>query len=409
MDPTLEARMASEGFRYGEHAQWPEDIPPDIPPLEGEIQVVKVIPGVQYRIDYRSVSEQAVAEYLTQLESQGFQLQYLVYSAPSIPDEDTAARIARGEWDAVEITKGRYRMRLEAGDPGANLDIDNADFMTPGPEPRITPTPLAWPSDIPAQVPQPAACRMTSLAELGGEYVGGYQIMFDCTDPLVQDRFVEALLAAGFTETDRLVSDTGHNVHITLEDGDVTVKAAQVVGSNFTITVWPGDRLMGTPLVWPTATRGSLPMATPKVGPTATPTTGPMATTGVGFTQMASSLPKATPIVRATETPAALPTATRVTWPSDIPARIPEPPSCEVFYVGALASGGYLIGLDCPEHGLHARFVEALLAAGLTETHRAVSTAGDVVELTLQDAEIAVDVFPNPGAGYTIQVRPLTR
>jgi hypothetical protein len=258
---------------------------------------------------------------------------------------------------------------------------------------------------------------MTYLTELGGEYAGGYQIEFDCTDPLVQERFVEALLAAGLTETDRLVSDTGQNVYITLADSDVAVKAGGVVGSFFMITVWPAGGLKGTPSVWPTATRGSLPRATPNVGPTATPigrlaatpTTRPMATTGVGMTQTASSLPKATPTVRATATAAALPTATRVTWPGDIPARIPEPPSCEVFYVGALETGGYLIGLDCPEHGLHERFVEALLAAGLTETHRAVSTAGDVVELTLQDAEIAVDVFPNPGAGYTIQVRPLTQ
>ena len=417
MDATLEARMASEGLRYGEYAQWPEDIPPDIPPLQGEIRVVKVIPGQQYRIDYSAVTKEAIAQYLAQLEALGFQLDYFVYTAPSIPDDQTAARIARGEWDTVEITKGPYHMRLEAGDLGANLDIDNADFMTPGPPPRITPTPLVWPSDIPARVPQPATCQMTYLTELGGEYAGGYQIEFDCTDPLVQERFVEALLAAGLTETDRLVSDTGQNVYITLADSDVAVKAGGVVGSFFMITVWPAGGLKGTPSVWPTATRGSLPRATPNVGPTATPigrlaatpTTRPMATTGVGMTQTASSLPKATPTVRATATAAALPTATRVTWPSDIPARIPEPPSCRVFYVGALETGGYLIGLDCPEHGLHERFVEALLAAGLTETHRAVSTAGDVVELTLQDDEIAVDVFPNPGAGYTIQVRPLTQ
>jgi hypothetical protein len=239
LNPTQEARMAAEGFRYGEYAQWPEDIPADIPPLEGEIRVVKVIPGSQYRIDYSSVSEQAVAQYLAQLEALGFQLQYNVYAAPSIPDEQTAERIARGEWDAVEITKGPYHMRLEAGDPGANLDIDNAGFMTPGPPPRITPTPLVWPSDIPGRVPQPAACQMTSLAELGGEYAGGYQIMFECSDPLVQEHFVEALLAAGLTETDRLVSDTGQVVEIRLEDSEIAVKAMGVVGTTFFIQIWP--------------------------------------------------------------------------------------------------------------------------------------------------------------------------
>ena len=238
-DPAFVAHKATAGFLYGEYAQWPEDIPADIPPLEGEIRRVTVDPGSRYRISYSSVSNQTIAQYLAQLEALGFELQYSVYTAPSIPDEQTNKRIARGEWDSVEITKGPYRMRLEAGDPGANLDIENAGFMTPGPPPRITPTPLVWPSDIPGRVPQPAACQMTSLAELGGEYAGGYQIMFDCSDPLVQEHFVEALLAAGLTETDRLVSDTGQVVEIRLEDSEIAVKAMGVVGTTFFIQIWP--------------------------------------------------------------------------------------------------------------------------------------------------------------------------
>jgi hypothetical protein len=235
---TMQARMAQSGFLYGENARWPEDIPADIPPLNGEVERVTVIQGVAYRISYSRVSKQALSEYLDDLEALGFKLQYIVYTAPSIPDEETQEKIARGEWDAVDITKGSYHMRLEPGDEGASLDIDNADFMTPGPPPPISPTPLVWPSDIPDRVPQPASCQMTSIAELGS-MPGGYQIGFECTDPLVQEHFVETLLAAGLKETDRLVSDTGQAVLITLRDGEIGIEVGSVVGSHFVVTVWP--------------------------------------------------------------------------------------------------------------------------------------------------------------------------
>lgn len=152
--------MADSGILYGQNARWPADIPADIPPLEGVIRVVKVIPGIQYRLEYSSVSRQAVLQYLADLETLGFELQYIVYPAPSIPVEQTAERIARGEWDAVDMVKPPHRMRLEPGSEGARLDIDSADCMTPGPPTRMTPTPLAWPLDVPARVPRPASCTM---------------------------------------------------------------------------------------------------------------------------------------------------------------------------------------------------------------------------------------------------------
>jgi len=238
LEGTLQARLAESGFLYGDLARWPADIPPDIPPLEGEIERVTVIQGVQYRISYGRVSQEALTKYLENLEALGFQLEYIVYSAPNIPDEQTQEKIARGEWDAVDITKGAYSMRLEPGDEGAWLDINNADFMTPGPAPRISPTPITWPSDIPDRVPQPASCVPFSLASLGGHRPPAYQIMLECSSDQVQEEFVRALEAAGLQETDRLVSDTGQNVYITLQDDEITVKASDDWGGHFTITIW---------------------------------------------------------------------------------------------------------------------------------------------------------------------------
>jgi hypothetical protein len=237
---THQAGLADSGFLYGENARWPQDIPADIPPLEGEIRVVMVIQGVQYRIEYSSVSEETLSQYLEDLEALGFEFQYIVWTAPSIPDEETAKRIERGEWDAVDITKGPYRMRLEPGDEGASLDIDNADFMTPGPPPQISPTPIVWPDDIPDRVPQPASCQVTNLSVIGGKNAPAYQIDFECSDPFAeQEQFVEALLAAGLKETDRLVSDTGQTVQITLEDSEITVNVFGASLSSFVFQIWP--------------------------------------------------------------------------------------------------------------------------------------------------------------------------
>jgi hypothetical protein len=235
---TAQAAMADSGFLYGDRARWPADIPADIPPLQGDVRVVKVIQGRQYRIEYSSVSRDTLSQYLKDLEALGFELQYFVYSAPSIPDQETAERIARGEWDAVDITKGPYHMRLEPGEEGASLDIDNAGFMTPGPPPVISPTRIVWPSDIPDRVPQPTGCQMTNLAKLGGHPPPAYQIMFECSGEQVQEQFVEALLAAGLKETDRLVSDTGQNVYITLADDEITVQASDDWGGHFSLMIW---------------------------------------------------------------------------------------------------------------------------------------------------------------------------
>ncbi|MCX6069620.1 MAG: hypothetical protein NTU91_01995 [Chloroflexi bacterium] len=238
---THQAGLADSGFLYGENARWPEDIPADIPPLEGEIEVVRVLQGFQYRIDYTYVSEEALSQYLEDLEALGFEFQYIVWTAPNIPDEQTAEKIARGEWDAVDITKGPYRMRLEPGGEGVSLDIDNADFMTPGPPPQISPTPIVWPDDIPDRVPQPASCQMTNISNLGGYEPPAYMISFECSDPLVQEHFVEALLAAGLEETDRLVSDTGEIVEVTLQDNEIVVKAMSAWGGRFTFQIWGSE------------------------------------------------------------------------------------------------------------------------------------------------------------------------
>jgi len=232
---TSPAGAAESGLLNREYAIWPDIIPDDIPVLEGEIEDVMEAPGSHIRIFYSSVSERQVTEYLAQLESEGFHLEYIVYVQEGHTD-NSSERIARGEFDAVGITRGPYHMRLASGAGQATYDIYTAGFVTPDPKSVVTATPIVWPSDIPAQISPPANCELDALAKISS---GGYQITFVCSDENVQAQFIDAMLAAGLVETDRLESDRGEIVEVTLQDNDVAVKAMGAVFPYFTIQVWP--------------------------------------------------------------------------------------------------------------------------------------------------------------------------
>jgi hypothetical protein len=93
---------------------WPESIPDDIPVLEGDISIVMEAPGSHIRIFYQNLSERQLEQYLNQLEKEEFELEYVIYTREGYPDK-SEERLKRGEYDAVDITRGEYRMRLEYG------------------------------------------------------------------------------------------------------------------------------------------------------------------------------------------------------------------------------------------------------------------------------------------------------
>ena len=221
-------------FSFGDEAKWPDFVPQDIPELEGEISTVMSAPDF-VRIFYQKVPQRDLFRYLDQLEDAGFELQYVVYVDPWDSD-DSGKQVKPQDADAVEITKGAYRMKIEYGADQATYDIYTTGFMPPHPQSLITSTPIVWPEDIPAQISPPANCDPHSLARIG---TGGYQITFVCSDADVQSQFVQAMLSAGLQETDRLVSDRGEIVEITLQDQEIAVKAMGAVHPYFTIQVWP--------------------------------------------------------------------------------------------------------------------------------------------------------------------------
>jgi hypothetical protein len=116
--------LKDSGMSFGENAQWPEYIPDDIPVLEGDIRIVMGTPGdPRVRIFYEPLTEKQIEQYLEQCEKAGFELDYVVYVQEGFPDRSDE-KMKAGDFDAVEITKGNYRMRLEYGSDTVTLDIE---------------------------------------------------------------------------------------------------------------------------------------------------------------------------------------------------------------------------------------------------------------------------------------------
>lgn len=107
---------------------WPESIPDDIPLLEGDISIVMEAPDSHIRIFYRNLPKRQVEQYLDRLEKEGFDLEYIVYTREGFPD-NSEERAKRGDYDAVDITKGEYHMRLEYGSDTTTYDIYTTGFQ----------------------------------------------------------------------------------------------------------------------------------------------------------------------------------------------------------------------------------------------------------------------------------------
>lgn len=116
--PTTLNPPSSSGIGFA----WPESIPKDIPVLEGDISLVMEGSGSHIRIFYRNLTESQLEQYLDHLKKEGFKLEYVVYTREGFPDKSDE-RLKRGDYDAVDITKGEHHMRLEYGSDMTTYDI----------------------------------------------------------------------------------------------------------------------------------------------------------------------------------------------------------------------------------------------------------------------------------------------
>ena len=223
-------------FEFGINEQWPDYIPEDIPPLEGSIS--RVMTGSSHiRIFYESVTDRQIAQYLDQLDRLGFELDYMVFTQEGFPD-NSEEKLARGEFDAVDITNDTYHMRLEAGSGTAVYDIDTQGFTVPeltSPPTYSPPTavPLQWPD---VQVPPPDSCELTSVLDIGdGQYMINCQFAVENGDEI----YVATLQEAGFTEQDRFEGMDDNLISLTLANGETAVTLLYSPTPALTIQIKP--------------------------------------------------------------------------------------------------------------------------------------------------------------------------
>ena len=103
-------------------ATWPDSAPSEIPPLEENISTVFET-GVMIRIFYSGMTADQVNDYLDLLEQNGFALEPIVYVREGFPD-NSAEKIRKGDFDAIEARKGNIYIRIEFGCDSMDIVIE---------------------------------------------------------------------------------------------------------------------------------------------------------------------------------------------------------------------------------------------------------------------------------------------
>ena len=227
--PAEEIATGSGGSQFDQVTQWPDYVPAAIPVLPGEIENVMAASGSHIRIFYGNVSEEQIEEYLTLLKDEGFELEFRIYVQEGFPD-NSEERQSRGEYDAVDITKGQYHMTLSHGDGGATYDIYTSGFQ----DAAETAVAITWPADFEGIVPPPERCELVTL---NPNSQGGYHIACKRADESVDQEYLDLLESQGFVVQETFENSQGEITLQRLRRGDVLVELSSAFGPYFTMQI----------------------------------------------------------------------------------------------------------------------------------------------------------------------------
>jgi len=203
--------------------EWPDAIPTDIPVLDGEITMV-MSDDFTVRMFYSGVSDEQLLDYLGDLESLGYELEYLVYATPG-HEERAQERADDGEWDAVRATKGNYLLGLEFGGGTGVFDIEGIAMDAFGPD---TSWPAAW-----AGIPEPSALQIVEVKDFGGGPL--VEVSYETDNDI--DGYVAELEGAGFTVVDRSFDQNHETINVRVRDGENELAMRTYPGGRLEITV----------------------------------------------------------------------------------------------------------------------------------------------------------------------------
>lgn len=247
--PTEFDELESLHFKGGE---WPDYIPADIPELKGDISLVMDSPESHIRIFYKNISEDEIKDYLLELHELGFQLDFLVYVREGFPD-NSEERIKEGEYDAVDITKGEYHMRLEFGAGEATYDVYTSGFEAEA----IAATTPQWPTELNEIIPPPERCELTRVEQTSGSDVG-YSIFCNPEDDEVFSDYANVLYALGFYKDPNIVT-VNESDNLRLTDGDTSIQIDLFFASELMLTIHKEQSNTAPTLEWPQELEGRIP------------------------------------------------------------------------------------------------------------------------------------------------------
>lgn len=230
--PALSDSPSGDGSS-SDPAQWPDFIPDEIPELEGDIQTVFISPELRVRIFYENVTDSQIESYLDLLESEGFDLTYLVYQQEGFPD-NSEERLAKGDYDAVDITKGDYHMNLSSGDGTAVYDIYTDGFE----DLAAQALEVTWPADLAEKLSAPEGCALTDVS---GSLESKYVIQCSCDGSEVLLNYADQLRAQNFTITDESITVEGDTVARKLQKDTLIVTLTGLCNPSLTVEVESSD------------------------------------------------------------------------------------------------------------------------------------------------------------------------
>jgi hypothetical protein len=219
----VDAPVEDSGLGPAGGEEWPDAIPGDIPVLDGEITMI-MSDDLSLRMFYAGVSDDDLLDYLAELESLGYDLEYIVYATPG-NEERAQERADAGEWDAVRATKGDYRLALEFGEGTGVFDVEGIPMEGFGPD---TEWPDAW-----AGIPAPSALAINQVIDPGnGPLV---EVAYESDDDI--EGYVAELEGAGFTVVDRAFDQNHDIISVTVSDGTREVYMRTYPGGRLEVQV----------------------------------------------------------------------------------------------------------------------------------------------------------------------------
>lgn len=242
------AQPQSMGLGRSGGTEWPAYIPIDIPPLEGKIRTM-FEGSDRIRIFYDYVSPQTYNGWLAALKETGFSLEYVVYIVEGFPD-NSEERIKKGDFDAINISKGDFRLRIGFNTTSPVLDIETSGFE----EAAATAVTIVWPEGLAGIVPEPAGCTIIVVDKISPN---GYRITCRIDSGYSPETYFEALQKAGFSQTDLMKLPDGSTLDATYQKDNLNIKLLFGMITTFMIEVT--EEVAATEESWPENLVGIVP------------------------------------------------------------------------------------------------------------------------------------------------------